>query len=270
MNAKREPPARRVMIGLEPAMLDAAALAAAARLAQSVGAELAALFVEDINLLRWASLPFAQEIGAASAARRPVAAADIERALRVQAEQLKRALAQGVQHLELQWTFEVARGQGLRVLLEYAGTSDIVVLAGSAGRFTWQPALEALLKSAFSFELAAPGCVAAALGSGPEAMRVLSAAHTLAQASDAELVLLIFGEAAREGGIAEQAAAWLRERGAAARIALMPDHEPRQIAELIERERVQALFWPGGDHELRNLEIAALASVISCPLMVVK
>ncbi len=270
MNAKRKPPARRVMIGLEPAMLDAAALAAAARLAQSVGAELAALFVEDINLLRWASLPFAQEIGAASAARRSVTTADIERALRVQAEQLKRALAEGVQRLELQWTFEVARGQGLSALLACAGASDIVVLAGSAGRSTWEPALEALLKSAFSFEPAAPGRVAAALDSGPEAMRVLSAAHTLAQASDAELVLLIFREDARAGEIAERAEAWLRERGAAARIALMPDPDPALIAGLIERERVNALFWPGVDHELRGVEIAALAGAIGCPLIVVK
>jgi len=269
MNAKREPPARRVMIGLEPAMLDAAALAAAARLAQSVGAELAALFVEDINLLRWASLPFAQEIGAASAARRSVATTDIERALRVQAEQLKRALAEGVQRLELQWTFEVARGQGLSALLACAGAGDIVVLAGSAGRST-QPALEALLKSAFSFEPAAPGRVAAALDSGPEAMRVLSAAHTLAQASDAGLVLLIFREDARAGEIAERAEAWLTERGAAARIALMPDPDPALIAGLIERERVHALFWPGVDHALRGVEIAALASAIGCPLIVVK
>lgn len=269
MNAKREPPARRVMIGLEPAMLDAAALAAAALLAQSVGAELAALFVEDINLLRWASLPFAQEIGAASAARRAVATADIERALRVQAEQLKRALAEGAQRLELQWTFEVARGQGLSALLACAGASDIVVLAGSAGRST-HLALEALLKSAFSFEPAAPGRIAAALGSGPEARRVLAAAHTLAQASDAELVLLICGEKAGAEEVAEHAEAWLRERGAAARIALMPDPDPALIAGLIEHERVDALFWPGVGHELRGVGIAALAGAIGCPLFVVK
>ncbi len=270
MGTKGERPTRRVVIGLEPAMLDAAALAAAAQLARSAGAELAALFVEDINLLRLASLPFAREMGAASAAWRPMEAADIERALKVQAAQLKRALADAAQRLELQWTFDVARGQGLPILLEWTGASDIVVLAGGAGRPPWQPALEAMLRGAFSFERTVPGRVAVALGSGPDAMRVLSVAYALAQASDAELVLLISGENARAGEIAERASAWLRERGAAARVVPLPDHNPTRIAELVTHERAHALFWPGIDPESHSVEIEALASLISCPLIVVK
>ena len=270
MGARNERPTRRVVIGLEPAMLDAAALAAAAQLARSAGVELAALFVEDINLLRLASLPFAREMGAASAARRRMEAADIERAFKVQAAQLKRALAEAAQRLELQWTFEVARGQGLRVLLDWTGASDIVVLAGGAGRPPWQPALEALLRGTLSFERAVPGRVAVALGKGPEAMRVLSVAHALAQASDAELVLLIAGEKTRAGEIAKRATAWLRERGGAARVMLIPDHALARIAEFIARERPQALFWPGADHQLSSVEISALASAINCPLIFVR
>ena len=251
-------------------MLDAAALAAAAQLARSAGVELAALFVEDINLLRLASLPFAREMGAASAALRQIDAAGIERALTVQAAQLKSALAEAAQRLDLQWTFEVARGQGLRVLLERSRASDIVVLAGGAGRPPWQPALEALLRGTFSFERAPRARVAVVLGGGLEAMRVLSVAHTLARASNAELVLLIAGEKTLAGEIAKRAAAWLRERGAAARVAPMPDHAPARIAELIGRERPQALFWPGADRELSSVEISALASVINCPLIFVR
>jgi hypothetical protein len=50
----------------------------------------------------------------------------------------------------------------------------------------------------------------------------------------------------------------------------MPDHDPARIAELIARERPQALFWPGADQELSSVEIAALASVINCPLIFVR
>jgi hypothetical protein len=270
VNEKGKRPTRRVVIGLEPAMLDAAALAAAVQLARSAGAELAALFVEDSNLLRLASLPFAQETGAASAAPRRMAAADIERAFKVQAEQLKRALADAAQRHELQWTFEIARGQGLRVLLEWTGVSDAVVLAGGAGRTSWQPALEGLLRSTLSLERAAPGRIAVALNSGSDAMRVLSAAHALAQVSGAELVLVIPGGKERAGDIAERAKAWLRERGEAARIVPLPDHSPTRIAERIALERAQALFWSGTDSESGGVEIAALARVISCPLIVVK
>lgn len=251
-------------------MLDAAALAAAAQLARSAGAELAALFVEDTNLLRLASLPFAREMGAASAARRRMETTGIERALQVQAAQLKRALAEAAQRLELQWTFEVARGQGLRVLLEWTGASDLVVLAGGAGRPLWQPVPEALLRGAFSFERPPSGRVAAVLGGGPEAIQVLSVAHALAQASNAELVLLIAGGKTRAGETAKRAAAWLRERGATARVAPLPDRAPARIAGIVARERAQALLLPGSDDESSSVEIPALASVINCPLIFVR
>ena len=270
MDAKNERPQRRVVIGLEPAMLDAAALAAAAQLARSASVELAALFVEDINLLRLAGLPFALEMGAASAARRRMEAADIERALKVQAAQLKRALADAARRLELQWTFEVARGQGLRVLLEWTGASDIVVLAGGAGRPLWQPALEALLRGAYSYERAAPGSVAVALGGGPEALRVLAVAHELARASGAGLLLLIAGKDAHGSDSVQRAEAWLSARGAAARVVVMPDDDPARIGGIVARERAHVLCWPVAGEPGFEVEIATLVTAISCPLIVVK
>jgi len=66
---------RRVIVGLEPASRNAAKLEAAARLAARMEAELVGLFVENIDLLHFAGLPFAREVGFASATRREVARA---------------------------------------------------------------------------------------------------------------------------------------------------------------------------------------------------
>jgi hypothetical protein len=79
-----------------------------ARLAGEMRAELLGLFIEDVELLRFASLPFAVEVGFPSAARRTLDVAAVERALRDQAAALRRALAASLG--ERAWSLRVARG----------------------------------------------------------------------------------------------------------------------------------------------------------------
>ena len=54
---------RRIVVGLDAGPRDRAALEAAAQLAARMQAELVGLFVEDIDLLHLAGLPFAREVG---------------------------------------------------------------------------------------------------------------------------------------------------------------------------------------------------------------
>ena len=54
---------RRIVIAMDASPHAAAALEGAARFARVFGAELAAVFVEDVDLIRAASSPFAREVG---------------------------------------------------------------------------------------------------------------------------------------------------------------------------------------------------------------
>jgi len=56
-------------------------------------AELLGIFIEDVELLRFAALPFAREIGGASAQARQVDVAALEKQLRAQARALERDIA---------------------------------------------------------------------------------------------------------------------------------------------------------------------------------
>ena len=58
----RELVIRRILVALDASRHSLAALEAAAELAARLKAELVGLFVEDIDLLRLAGLPFAREI----------------------------------------------------------------------------------------------------------------------------------------------------------------------------------------------------------------
>ena len=95
-------------------------LDAAAALAGRTGAELLGLFIEDLDLIRFAALPFAHEIGAASAARRELDVESVERALRAMAAEAERMLAGAAGRSSVPWSFRVARGMLVDVLLAAA------------------------------------------------------------------------------------------------------------------------------------------------------
>lgn len=111
---------RRIVIALASGTSDPE-LEAAVALARSLDAELLGLFVEDLDLLRFAALPFAHEIGTASATRRRLDSASLERELRAHAAEAARRLAGAAARERVPSAFRVARGLLLDVLLAEAG-----------------------------------------------------------------------------------------------------------------------------------------------------
>lgn len=97
---------RRVVACYAPGTL--ARPEAAARLARELEAEFLGLFVEDADLLRLASLPFAREVGLASASLLAMDVAALERQLRLQAQMLEAALS-AIFGPGAGWAFRVER-----------------------------------------------------------------------------------------------------------------------------------------------------------------
>ena len=118
---------RRIVVSMESAPQDRAALEAAADIAARLQAELVGLFIEDIDLLHFAALPFAHEVGFPSATRRPLDVSAMERSLRTLAEEGRRALAEIAGRMPLRWSFRVARGSTSVELLAAAAEADLLV-----------------------------------------------------------------------------------------------------------------------------------------------
>jgi len=119
---------RRILVALDSSRHSLAALEAAAELAAHTEAELFGLFVEDINLLRLARLPFAMQVNATSGAAEPVDAARMERELRGQAAQARRALAAAAERVRVPWSFRVARGEVAAEVIAAAEEADVITL----------------------------------------------------------------------------------------------------------------------------------------------
>jgi len=275
MSPEEASPRARVIVAVGYAVCDPTALAAAAQLAQSTGAELAALFIEDINLLRLAELPFAFEIGAASGTGRRLAASDVERAFKNRADELRRALHDLASSLQFDFSFEIARGRPVRALLEAAGERDLVVLAGVAARTLLQSPTasvvrEALRAAARRAKTRPASPVAAVLQSASAAPRVLAAAQRLARATDSGLFILLVGQGASDTRLAAVVDRLLGEEDIAARVTALPDATPENIAKAVAERGARALFWPGdGGFEIAA-DVELLLEAIDCPLIVVR
>jgi hypothetical protein len=118
---------RRVIVGLDPVQQSRALLEAAAELAGRMQAELLGLFVENQDLLHFAGLPFAREVGFESATRRALDVESMERTLRALAREARQALESAAEGTRVQWSFRVVRGVPAAELLAAAEESDLVI-----------------------------------------------------------------------------------------------------------------------------------------------
>lgn len=133
MSSAQEPARiRRILVAIDGSATSAAALQASAELAQRERAELVGLFVEDVNLVRFAGLPFAREVSVTLCERRRVDVRNMERAMRGQALRARVALERVVERLRVHGSFRVARGAVIDELLVAAREADLIVL-GAGG-----------------------------------------------------------------------------------------------------------------------------------------
>ena len=126
-------PIRRILLALDTATHSLAAVEATTALAARLDADLHALFVEDINLLRLAALPFARETRLTSATTRRLQNPDMENALRAEATRAQAALATVATRLHVRWSFQVTRGQVAAQVRAAAMEADIVAFTFPGG-----------------------------------------------------------------------------------------------------------------------------------------
>lgn len=127
------PRARRIVVALDASPASAPAVEAAAQLAATWHAEILGIFVEDANLLRWASLPFTREVSGYTASVRDLGELELVRELRAQASRARTVLTRAAERHHVRMSFRVARGAVTAELLATLTEHDVVSL-GRGGR----------------------------------------------------------------------------------------------------------------------------------------
>jgi nucleotide-binding universal stress UspA family protein len=202
---EREPMIRRILVALDASRHSLAALEAASELADALQAELVGIFVEDVNLLSLAGLPFAHEVRYLSDVARPLDSPSMERELRIQAEQARQTLAGVAERRQLRWSFRVVRGQVTAELLTAAQEADLLALGraswastrrvrlGATAREVAAQALQPVLLLQQGHTICQP--VQLVYDGSPAARRALAAAARIASMTGGQLTVMVIADA---------------------------------------------------------------------------
>ncbi|HVC12915.1 MAG TPA: hypothetical protein VNE59_14830 [Burkholderiales bacterium] len=277
--AARQVKIRRIVVGLEPGRRGRAALEAGAALAGHMQAELVGLFVEDVNLLHLAGLPFAREVGAASVTTRALDVAGMERALRALANDARRMLEGLAARGPVPWSFQVARGSVMAELLAASGEDDLLVAATAA----WEPELAAA-REALALRLGAraraavlllqrdlapraPLTAVCSVAAAPE--RVIAAAAELARSfGDGLRFVLVGGNPAAARKWEREARRALAARGEPARFLRVPAGDAQGLRAALGEVAPGVLMLAGAYAEPERAALQVLLGELRCPVFV--
>lgn len=119
---------RRILVALDASPESLAALEFAAELAAGLEAELAGLFVENVDLLNLASLPFVREVSRLAPGARTLDPERMAAELRAQAAVARRALEAAAAAQHLRSSFRILRGQVEAELATAVSETDLLTL----------------------------------------------------------------------------------------------------------------------------------------------
>ncbi len=262
------PESIRIWVALDESPRSTAALTAAASLAAELDAELAGLFVEDIDLQHLAGLPFAREFSLLSGAGRPLSQGEMERTWRREAESLQRLLAEAAGRQRLRWSFRVARGRMPAEVSTLARALDLVVLGKRTSIGVMAVARPRRLTDIRS---PAAGPVLVLFDDRSTDAGSLELGARLARRNGAELILLVHAEdeaAYRTACAAAQAA--LKERGSVGRCVRLAALDGASLVEAAHREAAGCLVLAGKQRFLNQPGFDRALDEIECPIVLTR
>lgn len=272
---------RRILVALDASPHSMAALDAAIALAAHFRAELLGIFVEDINLLRLAELPFAYEVGAYSATRRRLDVPHVEKELRAQAEQVHRKLKKRAERARIKWTFQVTRGTVATELLSHASKMDLIIL-GKAG---WSPKTFRHVGSTAQAILAESPCAAMLLQDKADfglhiyvtyeetapGRRSLAAAAALASIYGSQLTILIPEDSPDKGrDLQSKAAAWIKTQARETEYRLLQTANAYDLAQKLQAQSCGILVLPRESAVVKGDLLIELLKELRIPVFLVR
>ena len=195
---------RRITVALDASASSLAALEAALDLAAQWGAEVEGIFVEDINLLRWASLPFAVEVGHVSGEFRRSNRPDVERQLQALADRAHAHLRRAADRRRVRARFRKVQGNVVAALRAALAETDLVTLGRGERPRTARAGLGSTARAlaggqrglvfVISHRVRLPSPIALLFHDSSAGQRALAVAIGMAQRSRQPLAIITAGE----------------------------------------------------------------------------
>ncbi len=264
----------RILVALDASLRGLSELEVAAGWAARCRAELVAVLIEDVNLVRCAGLPFAREVDRISASPRQLDSPRLQRALRAREEQVRHALYQAAVRRQLRVSLRVVQGHYVGEALAAAAAMDVVFLgrAGGAADFTdrslrrpvrgWhEPRRRVTQPEPLWVLCTGSDC----------AERALKLARELSQAENRELCVLLPLEGSRDGarGLRTWARSALGAVQAGVRFIVIPAADATPILRALRSQRCSLLLLPRDPGVLADAAVNALLERIDVPVVLI-
>lgn len=273
-------PFERIVVALDGSAYGLLALEAAAALAAALHAELVGLFVEDVNLLRLAELPFAQEVSYLAARPRKLDVAQMARQLEARAAQAQQQLMDAAEKKEVRWSFHVVRGLVADELLEATLATDLLVLGRVSRPRVLKPVLGSTAKTivartSHSILLIPLGAdldrpVLVLYDGSAAARRALALAGRLAQSSGRLRVLIWATDDETVEQYRNEVIAQTAEFDVDLSFRRLHQEESMQLADVVGRSAAGLFVLAGSETDVPAEAIQVLLEACDVPVLVVR
>lgn len=270
---------RRILVALDTSHHSLAALEAAVELAATMKAELEGLYVEDVNLLRAAGSPASREVQYPFVSTAQLDPRRMERQLRAQASQARRALVAACEQRKVRCTFRIVRGEVAHEVVAAAAEADMLIL----GRVS-RPLIRRIRlgSTALAAAVQAPCCVLLLqrdTGIMPPIMVTYDGSHVsrqalrvaarLARKNGGYLAILIVADTSdAEYRLQAETADWLRSQGLLVRFSRLLEVSVPALIQALQAESVGTLVLSSTILHLAPLQ--KLLDEIECPVLLVR
>ena len=251
---------RRIAVTLDALQVSAQALEQAVRLAQRMGAELEGIFIEDIDLIEIAALPFVRELRPVSRSENDIDLARMEQELRALARRAERLLSEQAERHNVTWSFRIWRGSIDSDLLAADIGADVLALSRLGAALTRSRAAKGRSSA-----------VTVLYSGGDASRRVLDTAIQLASDPQKELIILLHTDDEAEAGrLQEMATRQLQETAAKAYFIRLTDGVLADLIEIMRQTHTAVLVIERDNKLLQTPSLKHCLDSLSCPLLIVR
>jgi len=269
VNVTLEPDSfRRIVVTLDGSAAGPAALDIAVRLAAALDAQLEGVFVEDVNLVRLADLPFLREVRAHSLVEQAISAESLLRDLRVLARQAEQTLLQAAAARGVSCSFRTWRGHTGLESLSSSFEADILTLGGAGARAAYRSLslLPRQAPRASVFET-----VDVLFGDTPQGRKALVVACHLAANLDARINVLLPADAGNVATLEGRVKSVLAAHGVSRAVIMAVDTgDPQALVARVGRSANRVVVVGGDNPLLRQGGLARWRETLAGPLLVVR
>ncbi len=274
-NDKRQ----RILVALDGSRESLAALEAAVSLAEELDADLIGLFVEDVNLLRLAQMPFAREIHMTTARLRALTGEDMSQAMRLQAARARRALQEAAKRAQVESEFQIMRGLVPASVVAAAVDADLLIL-GRFSRSVSRRRLGSTAKAALAQarrtilltrqRLAIDRSVLVTFDDTDLSWRALRKAAALSHPNYPLMVLLLTPTLAEAEKWRAEVSVWLEERNQQANFRQLTEATMPRLLHVVQAENCDLLIMGSERLPVAAETAVSLLNQLDCSLMLVR